>query len=126
MNQMAPKLAKRGGKNSYPGCLSLSSLPRVSQKLKLKPKIKPDMTVDPSPEFISQMNNCFQQVIAGLRGFYGEADVRVEFGRIIIKDVLREFIFKRKSAHSHSTDKIIKALNAEQGSTSPRSYFTKV
>lgn len=108
--------------NPFHGRLPAPSPPRP---LRQTPRTKlVNDTVDPLPEFVLQVNSEFEALVNPLRGHSGEIKVRLEFGRIILKDIPRTAIARYDTTKSLSVEEILKILKPVNGV--PHAYFTNV
>lgn len=80
--------------------------------------------MDPLPEFSLRVNNEFEDLVSPLRGHRGEIKVRVEFGRIILKDLPRKAVTKDDSTKSHGAEELFSILEPVNGV--PLTFFSNI
>jgi hypothetical protein len=85
--------------------------------------------VDPSPEFIMEVNSNFEEMMKGVRGFRGEVLVHAEFGRIILKNIASKYVtHAEKQERLHKRHTLVQVLEPEpqKGALLPYTFFSKV
>lgn len=125
MNQKASKPNQKSKTNStkcysFAGRLELPSSTPTRQPV---PKA-PAHIIDPTPQFIADINLSFDELLQGLRGFQGELNIQVEFGRILLKGIHRKFITRGDSERSIEPESVLEFLGNPNGP--PTAVFTKV
>jgi hypothetical protein len=103
MNQRKPKNPSHKSILPKPQ-LPLPSPPRARQNMVPEPLGLPD----PIPGFLNDMNNNFQGLIrnAGLRAFRGNMAIRVELGRILIRNMNPKLISTKDSRETLDGEKV--------------------
>jgi hypothetical protein len=81
--------------------------------------------IDPTPEFIADINKSFYELLQGLRGFQGETAVQAEFGRILMKRIPRKAIALGNSEASFGHTAALELLENANG-LPPIAIFSKI
>lgn len=108
--------------NPFEGRLPTLSPPRPVRQT-ARPNLNND-DIDLLPSFILQINSELSDLIAPLRGHRGDIKVRVEFGRIILKDIPRKAIAKPGSNKSYGVEELLQIL--EPIDSAIETYFTSI
>lgn len=113
--------AKAKKQNTFAGRLEV---PEWSIPLK-NVQLEDEKTVDPLPEFLKDINQRFNDMVDSLRGFRGELQIQVDFGRIILH--------KLNPKQMSGSDKVmvkeaasIRNMLLQPTAYGPTSHFTKV
>lgn len=81
------------------------------------------LILDPIPEFFTDINASFRDLIRGLQGFPGEVVVQAEFGRIILRKINSRLITSEETLESFPSQELLDLLlpktpkNGNQGTT---------
>ena len=125
MNQeasMPVQKAKTKGSRTYSFAGRLE--PPPPPPIPMQPQNAAPTPVDPIPAFIETVAVSFDELLQGLRAFQGGLTVEAEFGRILLKNVLRRQISREDSESSLEPDDALRYL--ENPTAPPTVVFTKV
>lgn len=132
MNQKAGKKRVNGNqkKNPFAGRLEAPEFPLPARAKPATPlPVKQDP--DPIPEFTQKVDQYFEELLIGPRGFHGKIHIRVEFGRIILNNVKPMHIADKEMPDLTLSEKELRQIiepgpNAYQGAIRPTTHFTNV
>jgi hypothetical protein len=86
------------------------------------------VTLDPTPAFLTEINSSFRKLVTGLQGFPGEVVVQAELGRIILRKLNRRFIAVEDDPESFPPEELLNQLlpNSQKKEKLGRTLFTNV
>lgn len=127
MNQMAPK-GKKNPANRFAGRLEVPEpVPFRNRSPTKTESLVNSATIDPLPDFVDDVNKAFKDMVTTLRGFRGQLEAKVDFGRIILRH------FHPKQLSNKEGDKVnthdaafLRYLLFNRTSRGPTCYFTSV
>lgn len=83
---------------------------------------------DPSPEFITGINDSFKSLMIGLQGFPGEVVVQAELGKLILRKVNPKFITTDHKPQSFPSKDLLAQLvpGSAKAGKSGQAFFTNI
>lgn len=127
MNQMAPK-GKKYPANRLAGRLEVPE--PVPSRIKSPNKTEPladSAIVDALPDFVGDVTKAFSDMVTTLRGFRGQLEVRIDFGRIILRHLHPKQMSNKEGDKVNTHDAaFLRYLFFNPTNRGPTCYFTSV